>query len=1154
MDLKALFAGTLLSCALLAACAPSSAAAGKALLLGSGLPGDDPALNEALGRRIAASGFEVHTLGAEDMCSPEKLSPKDFDLLVLPNAAALPAKATGPIDAFLRGGGDIIALNAPMWQMAYINAGGEWITRDQFQRERASAAPQHVVFDFKNDKPSDWKRASDNDREPSTIEIADQGPAPGWRSMHVAIPNLTSWDTYGRGEVEQPFPKGHTLTVFSAKGGPMTTQLAVEWDEKDGSRWIAVVPLFPEWRQFVLTPDDFKYWTSVPTRGFRGDRFKPENAVSMSVGMAHTHMGGSVLGPQEYWVSAFGTAEMTPEFEEILGAFDPPRLDILSPGYKFFDSTEVASLKVRPDQVIVSDSRLPLPTVIRSPHPRPGGGGFGKGRTWRYIPLVQAETASGEWRGTPVTMVANTGGPYKGSVWGSIGIGDTAWYKTEAALDVVGQMATKMLEGEFILDGGTNFFTYFEDQPVTLGVNAANLGKTARTVTTRIELTPVGPQQKDIKILGLSIGATQDSSRYTMTPTITHEPGETKGESLALTPDKWPEGGYLATTRLFLDGKLVDAVANPVNVWTPKKDKHFVRIKDGDFTLDGKRWRAHGVNYMPSSGIGTEDGEYFEHYIGARSYDPEIVQRDIDRMKDIGYNAVSIFVYTGHHKSQNLVDLLRRLDAAGMKADVSLRPGTPMEFLWPQIGEIITDLRLKDNDAVVAYDLAWEPMFGHQRDRVVWDADWEKWIVERYGSVENAEADWGVAVPRDEAGKITNPLPHQTLEDGEWRVMAAAYRRFLDTLLYEKYGEARRLVRSLDPNHFVSFRMAEASNPNYRWEGRIPYDFPYLAGAVDFLAPEAYGRIGDNWEKVKPAWFQFEYARWAAPRKPMVWKEQGVSSWDNSQMRNTRDKLDYQARFYDQWYRMLIKSGADGLYSWFYPGGFRYGENSDYGVINPDGSDRPVTQVIRRYAEQYINGPSSRPIDYWITIDRDLHPEGIAGIYDAAAPSFWNAIKLGLAPGLQTAAADTDSSNCALTAVGNVEHNGMNPPKYLDTFFDTVEVQIGKTWVRVKDGDTVPAGDPLRLRVEFTNLGDAKLLPASAQKKIGTVAILASVGEKDSRIPIPGSPIERLSSGKAQFALSIPADLPSPADVTLTFSCIDRVVFGDKFHLKVERP
>ena len=55
---------------------------------------------------------------------------------------------------------------------------------------------------------------------------------------------------------------------------------------------------------------------------------------------------------------------------------------------------------------------------------------------------------------------------------------------------------------------------------------------------------------------------------------------------------------------------------------------------------------------------------------------------------------------------------------------------------------------------------------------------------------------------------------------------------------------------------------------------------------------------------------------------------------------------------------MMIESGADGVFFWWYPGGFRLGENSDFGIINPDGTDRPVTKVIRTEGPRFLARPS----------------------------------------------------------------------------------------------------------------------------------------------------------------------------------------------------
>ena len=1101
-----------------------------AALLRTGLSSEDTALLAMLSSRIGDAGYLVTEIDCSELCDVRRLA--DFDLLVLADSSSLPAKSVPTIEAYLRSGGDIIALNTPMWQKSLVKIGGRWLTKEEYQIETAAIPPDNVLFDFTADDLEGWTRGSDTPEVPTIAETVEAGPAPNQHSLHVMIPNLTSYDTFGKQGLEKPFPEGHTLTVFSAKGDSATTQLAVEWDEKDGSRWIAVVPLTTEWRRYVLRPEDFKFWISVPNRGGSGDRFHPENAVGMSVGLAQSHTTAIGTGRFEYWVGPFGTAPINEEYQEILDATAPPPLDTLSPSYKLFDCMDVSKLLVRSDQAVIREEELQVPSVIRSPHPRPKGGGFSKGRDWRWIPLVEARSAKDEWRGTPVTLTAHMSGPYKGGIWASFGIGDLAWYKTPSALNMIQSIAEKMHKGIFILDAGTNFYTYFEDQDVRMGFTAANLTNEPKgNLTARISISE----------------ATGGKTVYTMEWPFSLEPNGTQtGEYVWEVPD-WPPSGFICTAEILEEGRIIDKVSHEFGVWKPKPKKNFVTVKDGDFILNGRLWRPVGVNYMPSSGIGTEDGEYFEHYLSARSYDPEVFQRDIEHIKDLGMNAVSIFVYMGYEKAQNLNDLLRRLDALGLKANLALRPGTPFDFRWPGIGEIIKNARLAENDTIFAYDLAWEPTFGHQRDRVRWDRDWEKWIIERYGSIDNAEADWGFPVPRDENGNITNPTPEQVDTKGPWNRMVAAYRRFLDTLLYKKYSLARRLVRTVDPNHLVSFRMAEATNPTYRWEGRITYDFPYLAAAVDFLAPEAYGRIG-TWEKVKPGWFQFEWSRWCAPMKPMVWAEQGCSVWDLGRMADSPARLEFQAEHYRAFYEMLIKSGADGLFSWWYPGGFRVGENSDFGIINPDGTDRPTTKVIREMAPKLINAPRVRPIDYWITIDRDEHPEGITGVYEKVADEFWRAIQSGRVPGLRTKGTGTTSIDCPLLAVGNTPCNGKNPPKYLDAVFDAVEIKDSQgNWIPINDGDQVKtaANKPVILRFTFTNLGEAKLVsPLNTKGKAGGVYITYSCDGSTGAKPISHD-VAHLESTTEVITLQRPGSLP--AEYTFSFDCRQRTPFGEKF-------
>jgi hypothetical protein len=224
------------------------------------------------------------------------------------------------------------------------------------------------------------------------------------------------------------------------------------------------------------------------------------------------------------------------------------------------------------------------------------------------------------------------------------------------------------------------------------------------------------------------------------------------------------------------------------------------------------------------------------------------------------------------------------------------------------------------------------------------------------------------------------------------------YRAFLNGLLAEYYGRARDLVRAVDPNHAVSFRMTETSNPTYDWAPSVPFDFMGLKDAVDIFAPEGYGRRGD-WEAVKPGWFQVQYARAVDGAKPVMWAEMGDSIWQAGLDEAPMERQELQGREFAAFYDMLVKSGSNGVFWWWYPGGFRTGENSDYGIINPDGTDRPVTKVIRDRAAAFLASPAPVPTDAEVAIHL-TYASGLYGAYQAAKDEFWSLVAQGKSPRL----------------------------------------------------------------------------------------------------------------------------------------------------------
>ena len=1095
--------------------------------------GADAELVAALHQDLADAGYAVTLIDGAALCDGETLTADAFALLALPDAKRLPMRSIEPVHEYLKQGGNMLALNTPAWRERLIFMNDEWQTQARYREQTALDAPPNIILDFSQESLDDWHRSAMRMDTPTQHTIAPDALAPGAAALDVTAPEFENWDSACRLFAEPPVPEGHTVTVFAARGGPNTNQLAVEWRERDGSRWIAVVPITEQWQRFMLVPEDFKFWESVSGR--RDSALNPANTDMIAFTLAYTHTG-HLEGNHHFQVAQVGTAARDAELGEILGDVAAPALDAISPTYKFYATEDVATFTAAADQTLLPAMDFDVPAIVRAVHPRPEASGFDKGRPWRWLPLIEARAADGALRGYPAVMIVNADGAYKNSVWASFGIEDSAWYLSEGGRVAVRGAIKRMKTPVYFLDAGADRYTYLEGQAVVLG---------AQIATT--DASDDVPLKLSLRVLNHDGDVIADNALDIISP----QAGEPARFETRWQPETWVADGFVVRAELLQGDRLLDQATHEIHCWRPNPEPSFVTVGDGRFMRDGERWRPHGINYMPSSGIAIEWYHYFEQWLGAAAYHPNVIQRDLERCAAMGCNSLSIFLYHESMKAQNLLDILRRMDALGMKANLSLRPGTPMDFPWEDVREMIETLRLPENDTVFAYDLAWEPMFRHW-ERDPFNPEWEAWIIERYGSLENAEADWDFPVPRGDDGAVVNFEPHQIGPDGPWNRMIAAYRRFLDTLLYEKYAEARRLVRTVDPHTLVSFRMSMAGDPTDTMTDAILYDFAYLAGAVDILQPEGYGRIGD-WERIKPGWFTYEYARWANPELPVLWAEAGVHVWDMAHMDYTNERLAFQGAYYANFYRMLEKSGADGIYWWWYPGGFRTNENSDYGVIHPDGTDRPVTRVIREQGPQFTQAPDAPPVDTWLVFDRDAHTNGLTGVYSALADDFWSAIEAGQTPGLKTEATGTDSTNCPPLAVGNTPWSGSNPPKYLDAFFDYMEVQSGDgNWTRVLPGDSVSlaADGSAKLRITFTNLGEAALVPpAEAGDAPGGVYITVS-GDLQNAAPLP----QRLRRFE-QLQLELPlAETPLTAvtEVVLSFDARDRTPFGQKFAFTLE--
>jgi hypothetical protein len=598
------------------------------------------------------------------------------------------------------------------------------------------------------------------------------------------------------------------------------------------------------------------------------------------------------------------------------------------------------------------------------------------------VTVTEAVSDSGDFRGPALTLMLQQQPGRSAQGWATLGSDDPAFLTAPPVIHAVAALAGRMLQGIFLFEGGSEFYTVFQDEPIRLGARVVNIRRRSQA-------------EAEVRIRLLAAGA----------DVFTHQFGVSAkdGETPVVLETRWlPDSpaarGYSVVTELMHNQRVIDRLQHDLSIWRPRDNPEYVTARDGDFYLQGQKWYPYGVNHMPASGIGTEDYLFFEHYLSRRAYDPEIFDRELARIKGLGMNMISTFIGYDYHADRNLFDYLQRCDKYGLKVNLSLRPGTPMDFEWDKIREMIVQNRLAHSDTVFAYDLAWEPFIGRQRERTRWDPRWRRWIQRHYVTIESAEQAWGFAAPRNQEGQVTNPLDAHCGADGAWDKMVADYRRFIDEIVDEHYTRARELVRGADPHHLVSFRMTVAGDPTFNQATNMPYDFRGLIRGVDLFEPEGYGRIGD-WSRVRPGMFTVAYARAIDPSKPVMWAEYGVSVWDMDQMQASPSGLAFQGRFYEDFLQMVLQSGANGTVCWWYPGGFRTNENSDYGILNPDGTDRPATVVLRKYAEPITRSRDIPRPDVWIEFNPN-DPAGIEGIYGKVSSKFWQTVESGQVAGL----------------------------------------------------------------------------------------------------------------------------------------------------------
>jgi hypothetical protein len=1087
---------------------------------------------------LTKSGLKAKFITMEEAADSEKFNADRYDCLVLINGALNPIAMKRNLWDYLRYGGKLVVLGGPPFSDLTWKDNGKWVNMESFLEQLTNREDKKPIYTFDegNVSPSAWKRETNNVNSLSEVKQVSPGAAGTKNALQIEVADLTGWDQFLTNIKPEAFPDEESALCFMAKGDKNTGFLAVEVREDDASRWISMIKLSTDWQYYVLSSNDFMYWadSKVKGRGFRGDRFNPVRASVMSFGLANdiTPVG---TGRHMFWVdeiSALSVGEYTNVAKE---AVKPVIYETMSPKYKLYEVSGIATLKPSARQDIFTAERWALQNPLKGflPIARMTGEGYSKTKRSRWIPLYDGYDSDGYKKGTPVSIMLDWK-RYKGAKWAYLGVTDRDFYKMPETLSFVKDVIINMVSSPSLLCGGSDKYTYFTNEPVLLGGKIVNPVKKNVSVTLRITAKK------------------GNAPVYSVERSTTLAPMEEFSFDEPWKPES-KDAEYTVRTELLEDNKVIDAVEHQIFVlenYPDMKPEDRITVKDGKFMMGGNVWKPVGLNYWPSYVAGLEPYDYYQHWLLPKYYDPVEVEKDIYIMEKMGMNVVSI-QYTAKEHAPALIDFLRRLNNHKIKANIFLGYSDPLagNYSKKTMWELINSARLVNNPAVFAYDIAWEPNLRMVEIRQEFDTEWNAWVDEQYGSKKNAVKEWKYSPQTVGSRKLfTAPTNDMLAKDGEWRYMVIAYRRFIDDLASRRYNAGCAALREIDPNHLLGARSGYGGNGMTQPEN-MAFDLFCSAKHLDFISPEWYSLTRP--EETMKGGFNVIYAKFVSNNKPVFWAEFGVSVWDPIHNGASEDILSKQSKYYNNFISMAWKAGSQGLAAWWFPGGFRADEKSDFGLFNPDRTARPAVESMMKAVALFQTEPGDTTPQHFIKIDRYGSMFGYNDVYNKGKDEYFEAINSGKFPGIQTEATGLNSASVPLATLSNTVFTGAAPLKYLNAEFNSVMYsKDGINWTSLKSGDEVQIAknSPLFLKCSVGNTSDAEWLnPVGALETSGKVFV-TSTDISDIIIEQPITQNTKYFDNAEVASFSLTGGIEGkPRLVELRMTAKDRAQFGEKF-------
>jgi hypothetical protein len=979
---------------------------------------------------------------------------KDARVLIVPSSTYLPADIWASLQLYLGNGGAVLLTGCDPLMERVSRTDQGYVTGSKYAEKLAAQAV--AVEGFSN--VQGWPHQNSDATMRGAVRALRDTPLP-WPGVQVDVERLNGWDALVQ-ETIPALPNSANSLVFHARGADKTSQLIVECVEDDGARWFSRITLSKEWALQVLHEASFEYAYGASFQT-PGRRLKLSRVRKISVGLFN-HYAPQTPGAHVFSVSDIRLAVDSRPLEE---AAEWPDLFMITPAYRRYD------LRAARIRLFGEEETISLGAVqCQSPLPRPRGWGGEKAPSLRWIPIAEALDAHGALLGWPASLCVHVGDDGSVARWGWMGLNMSKSTLRPARL-MLGECVRRLRDGMFLYKAGCQQMTFREGDSLratahwTSEHSAASVARVmaelidSEGLVNRRVVSPPTAYGEEVELnLGQISSSPEETEEYILRMTLLD----------ARIPD-------LAHDRLEQPIKILasaSSLSEPARITT--EGSSFVYAKRPLFLI--------GVNYWPLSVNGRAPSEPAEHWLEASAFDPLLIERDLDLLASVGINTVSI-QYLDESQAPQLLYFLEEAKERGIWVHLFVDSLQPISQDLVRARRLIEAARLSEPSQVFALDVAWEPHLGSYQERCRFNPEWARWLREQYGTVEHAEAVIGRPLWKI-GGQVTGPSDEELSTDGDHRVAVAVYRRFVDDYMSRQYGNLKRFLRSLGCRQLISARSGYGGTGNAWGDAFLPID--PAAGAVhfDFISPEGWGLQGDS-ARFNEAGFITAYARGVSDGKPVFWTEFGCSVGPDPQP----DDLENQARVYSQMFDMLLKSEAAGGMGWWYPGGYRVDEKSDMGLMNPNGTWRPVGRVYQQFIHSLRQASRTSAIWKGREMDRDADARGLSALWARWKELYAKEIQGGRMEEVRPVGFNQPTTEVALMSVGSVPHSSPAPLQMINAEWGALEID-GKPVLRTS-GERVYAHVRQSVHLELINTGPAAW-ESSPERKPRTVWVQVS--------------------------------------------------------------